>query len=432
LFKDAYFDNREISLRVLQWVRDIRGGAGARQAFRDCLAWLISYAPKDAMAVLNKTALIGRWDDMFVAFNGNSKPVQRHAISLIKKALANGDGLCAKWCPRKGPVAYILQNALKLSPKAYRVLIVGLSSTVEQKMCAGEWDEVNYSHVPSVAFARYRKAFKRHDESRYASFVEAANKGEAKINASAVFPHDVVKLLPTSKNHFYHNPINETIRTSINAQWKALPDYLAESGETGLVVADVSDSMNRNVGGNTNAMQVCISLAMYMSERARGAFKDTFITFSGSPQLQRLTGSDITARYEQLIRAAWSQNTDIEKVFKLILDTAQTHHLAQADMPAVVTIISDMEFDYCAYGRTGLEMIRKKFELAGYKMPRLVFWNVAGRIGNVPATAKQKDAALISGFSPAILAQVFNTEELTPVNVMLKAVMSDRYNIELV
>jgi hypothetical protein len=430
LFKAAYFDNREVSLRVLQWVRDIRGGAGARQAFRDCLSWLISYAPKDAMAVLNKTALIGRWDDLLIVFDQNSKPVQRHVISLIKKALANGDGLCAKWMPRKGAVASILQTSLKLSPKAYRVLIVGLSNTVEQKMCARDWSEVNYSHVPSVAFARYRKAFKRHDENRYKSFVEAANKGEVKINASAIFPHDVVKLLPLS--NYYARQIDETTRTSINAQWKNLPDYLAESGETGLVIADVSGSMNRTVGGSTNAMHVCIALAMYMAERARGAFKDTFITFSERPQLQKLTGTDIVNRYQQLITAKWDMNTNLEAAFKLILDTAVKHHLAQADMPMVITIISDMEFDACTQGRSGLDMIRKKFELAGYKMPRVVFWNVAGRIGNAPATGNQKDVALISGYSPAILSQVFNSEDLTPVNLMLKAVMSPRYDIELV
>lgn len=426
-FKVAYSTDREVALRVLQWVRDVRGGAGARQAFRDCFTWLMDYHANDAIAVLNKTALIGRWDDVLVALFSTHASVQQHAIKLIRDALNAQNGLCAKWMPRKGPIAGALRSQLSLSPKAYRKLIVELSTTVEQQMCAKEWDEINYSHVPSVAFSRYRKAFKRNDETRFAAFAEAAVKGEVKVNASAVFPHDVVKGLSGYSASF----MGQVERNAVNAQWKSLPNYMPE-GDTGIVVADVSGSMGFPVSGQSTAMDVCIALAMYMGERASGPFKDAFITFSSEPRLQVLSGDDIVGRYNQLQTAQWSMSTDLQKVFHLLLNTAVSNSIAQADMPKFITILSDMEFNACIGGGNNLDSIRAKYKMAGYEMPKVIFWNLRGRLGNNAATATDKDVGLISGYSPAILSSVFKCEDLMPVNLMLTAVMVERYDLELV
>lgn len=422
-FQRAYAEDREISLRVLQWVRDVRGGAGARQAFRDCFAYLMDRAPNDAIAVLNNVATIGRWDDVLVGLFSEHSDVQQHAISLIRKALiVDQDGLCAKWMPRKGIISVALRAQLGLSPKGYRKLLVSLSNTVEQQMCANNWDDVNYSHVPSVAFARYRDAFKRHDEVRYADFVAAADRGEVKVNAGAIFPHDVVGTLLRRAS------VDLTTRHSISAQWKALPDYL-EGDDTGIVVADVSGSMATVVAGGTTALDVSIALAMYMAERARGPFKDTFITFSNNPSLQTLKG-DIVDRYQQLKKAEWNMSTNIEGVFKLVLNTAVKNKITQDDMPKFITIVSDMEFNECTNGTT-LDTIRSKYEEAGYTIPKLVFWNVSGRAGNVPAKADDKNVALVSGYSPAVVSKVFSAETITPMQVMLDTIGIERYDLKL-
>jgi hypothetical protein len=146
---------------------------------------------------------------------------------------------------------------------------------VEQKACANAWDKIDYSHVPSLAFSRYNKSFLRHDEYRFKQFIESAMDGTEKVNASAVYPHDVVKLL----NDDY---LSETTRNAINVQWHSLPNYLNNDNNL-IVVADVSGSMHDRIsGGNVIALDVCISLAMYISERTHGLFKDKFITFSSS------------------------------------------------------------------------------------------------------------------------------------------------------
>lgn len=423
-FQLAYAENREVALRSLQWVRDVRGGAGARQAFRDCFAWLMDRSPNDAIAILDKTAEIGRWDDVLVGLFANTKKVQQHVIRLIRKALfEDKNGLCAKWMPRKGDIALALRAQLNMSPKNYRKTLVELSKTVEQQMCANDWKHVEYSHVPSVAFARYRNAFERHDANRFSAFVEAANKGEVKVNASAVFPHDVVNGLLRSRN------VPLTTRNAINAQWQNLPNYI-QGNETGLVIADVSGSMGIVVSGNTTAMDVCIALAMYMAERARGPFKDTFLTFSDRPELQVLKG-DIVDRYMQLKQAHWEGSTNIEAAFNLILNTAVKNSVPAKDMPKVVTIVSDMEFNTCTRG-TALDTIRSKYKAAGYELPMVVFWNVNGRAGNVPAKANDSGVALVSGYSPAIAGKIFSGSSATPMQLMLDTVMVPRYDLELV
>lgn len=430
-FRKAYANDRELTLRCLQWVRDIRGGAGARKAFRDCLGWLMHNRSIDAIAILDKIALIGRWDDMLVALDGPSE-VRNHAIELINNALIiDQNGLCAKWMPRKGEVAVKLRNALELSPKSYRKLIVNLSHTVEQQMCANQWNDINFSHVPSVAASRYRNAFKLHQEVRYGNFVEAVLKGEVKINASAIFPHDVVKQLrPSSSN----NSINEITRKSINAQWKSLPNYV-KNDKNVLVVADVSASMNQPVSGSSDAMNICVALALYFAERLHGAFKDTFLTFSSSPTLEKLKGDDIVNRFDQLSNATWGGNTNLQATFDLVLSSAVKHHVPESEMPDTIMILSDMEFDdACSHGMRGatnFDVIRNKYAAVGYKMPNVVFWNLCGRLGNTPATKNDKNVALISGFSPAIVASIFDCEDMMPMNVMLKTLMNDRYSLEL-
>ena len=432
LFQTAYHTDREKALRTLLWLRDARKGAGARQAFRDCFAWLMDYDANAAIAVLDKTAFVGRWDDVFVGLFSKNKNVQNHVIDLVRDALFNKkDALCAKWAPRRGPIAAALRSQLGLSPKAYRKLIVELSKTVETQMCANEWDEINYSHVPSVAYARYRKAFKKHDETRFNDFVNAAVKGEVKVNASAIYPHDVVKGL--SDSPYYVNSIADS--KAIDAQWKNLPNYM-EDGDNVLVVADTSGSMSVPVSGSTTALHVCIALAMYMAERSTGIFKDKFVTFSNRPSIQSLTGTSIVDRYNQLLKADWDYNTNLQAVFDLVLYTAVTNGISEDEMPSTILIMSDMEFDVAtgsAHNQktTNFDEIRKKYANAGYKMPRLVFWNLNGRMGNMPATKHDKDVALVSGFSPIILESIFKSESLTPISVMLQTIMNERYDLQL-
>jgi hypothetical protein len=414
-FALAYAEDEYLALRLIQWLRDAREGAGERQQFRNLFGWLIRNHKDAALAVLTKVPELGRWDDVLI---GLRTPIEAEVIDLIREGLDKQNGLLAKWLPRKGENAVLLRQRLGLTPKQYRKTIVNLSNTVEQAMCAGKWDEIKYNQVPSVAFARYKRAFTKRSPEKFQNFVKKVQAGEAKINAASVFPYDIIRSLRNSSSKIERDAANE--------QWKALPDFLNGTDERLLVVADVSGSMSSRVSGTVTAMDVCISLALYVSQRLEGPFKDAFITFSAQPTLQVVSGT-LENRIAQMERAHWDMNTDIQKVFELVLSTAKRNKLPDSAMPTKIVIVSDMEFDACARGN--ISNLRNMFTEAGYTLPQLVFWNVNGRVGNIPTTMHQSGTALISGFSPAIAKSVLGAQLMTPESVMLKTLMNPRYEL---
>lgn len=347
------------------------------------------------------------------------------ALNLI---LMNGQ-LAAKWTPRKGDIACKLRAFFGMSPKQYRKSLVDMTSVVETQMCNNEWDSIDFNHVPSMASARYKKAFNRHT-TKFAEYVAALVRGDegVKVNAGAIFPHTVLQglidpyLCTGTKVELDH----------IMAQWNALPNYMGESKV--LPMVDVSGSMYQVVGGNGGTSVMCahvaIALGLYIADKNTGAFKDTFLTFSGNPKLSVLHGN-IVEKTQQLVQADWAMNTNLNAAFAEILRAAINGKVPQDEMPAMVLIFSDMQFDACVrHDDSAMEMIERQYRDAGYEVPQVVFWNLRA-VDNVPVSAHKTGAALVSGFSPAIMTSLLaaDMESFTPYGIMLKTIMSPRYDL---
>lgn len=417
-FEKAYQNNSELALRTLLYARDVRGGAGERQTFRDLLVYLEKNHTQVVFDLLPVIPFYGRWDDL-LCFQTES--VRNAAFGFIAYALTEQkDGLCAKWMPRQASktdnTAHLLRTFMGLSPKDYRKLLVSLTNVVEQKMCAGDWESIDFSKLPSLASARYNKAFGRNAKESYEIYKAQLVSGEAKINASAVYPYDVIKTIKAGGDQ----------QVAV-AQWEALPNYLGE--DFILPMVDVSGSMGcpANGSGSLTCMDVAVSLGLYLCDKQKGAFKDMFLTFHANPQLQILKG-DLNDKLNQLQHAQWGMNTDIEKAFAKVLDVAVKGKVPQSEMPKYIMIMSDMEFDACSEG-TAFNTLQSRFEAAGYQLPKVVFWNINARMGNVPVTQNQENVALVSGFSPNLLKSVLAAKNFTPVGVMLETIMSERYNL---
>ena len=114
-----------------------------------------------------------------------------------------------------------------------------------------------------------------------------------------------------------------------------------------------------------------------------------------------------------------------------ILDVAKKGGVPQEEMPEMLLIMSDMQFDQCAsFDDSAMQMIERKFAVVGYEVPKIVFWNLNAH-DNVPVKYDKRGVALISGFSPAIMVSVLggDTEQFTPSAIMLKTIMKDRYDL---
>jgi len=414
-FVKAMKQDETLALRLLMWARDVRGGAGERDVVRKILLSLEKNYPEVLSRLLPHVAEFGRWDDLLIF---KTKTIKDQAFTLIGDALRERNGLAAKWMPRQGPLAVEIRNFFGMSPKFYRKSLVNLTKVVEQNMCSNTWDDINYSHVPSLAAARYQKAFKKHDPAGYEAYKAKLSTGEAKVNASAVYPYDVIK----SRRFGGDDKV-------IQAQWDALPSYIGD--ELVLPIVDVSGSMSCPVGGNANltCMDVSVSLGLYLADKNTGPFKDMFLTFSDKPKLQLLKGN-LLDKLNQLERSDWGMSTNLHGAFEAILSYAVKGGVNASDMPKYVLVMSDMEFNHCArYDDSAMGMIERKYKEAGYAVPHIVFWNLNARAGNVPVKFDKPGVALVSGFSPSIMTSILKAEELDPASVMMATLNSPRYSV---
>lgn len=411
----AKSENKDSAVRIAQWARDIRGGSGERKLYTDILTYLAKSDKATCAKLIAKTPEIGRFDDLLVLMG---TPMESKVLDLIQAELAKENGLCAKWCPRKGPIANTIRKHLDMTPKEYRKLVVGLTNVVEQKMCSKDWDSIEFDKLPSVASARYQKAFSKNVGERYGAYIKALEKGKTTINAGAVYPYDVVK------------SVEHGVSAVADQQWKALPNFMEGSDERLIAVVDTSGSMTCAAGrnGTVSCLDVAVSLGLYISERSEGIFKNKFITFSNRPELQTVSGT-LTQRVQQMKKADWKMNTNIEAVFKLILSAGTMYSVPESQMPTKILILSDMQFDQCAQnvGETGLAMIARQFEEAGYRMPQIVFWNINSS-GNVPTTFNKVGVALVSGFSPSIMKNILACKDMDPETMMKSVINVERYD----
>ena len=426
----AFNEDPILATRCLFYLRDARGGQGERKLFNLGLAYLENRQKEIAEKVYGLVPEYGRWDDLYAFTSSNMKKLVYTLMNktLLSDAQKMKEGksisLLAKWMGSiNASSADSRRQALEfcrfanMTKKDYRKTLSMLRKyleVTETYMSSKNWGNIDYEKVPSVASLKHRNAFIKNDKERYENFIKQVNKGEKKINASVVYPSDIVKSLVIRGG-------DETLE----ALWKNLPNYI-EGEEQALVVCDTSGSMSSTIL-ETQPIFVAMALTLYFAERNKGDWKDHFITFSDSPVLQKIQGTTLYEKIQNLDSADWGMSTDLNKVFKLILDRAKASNLDQKDMPSKVFIVSDMEFNSCGGNKTNYEAIKQMYKDAGYKVPTIVFWNVNSMQNNSPVTMNDNGVVLVSGYSPSIFKNLLGNKDMSPMSIMLEVLNGDRY-----
>lgn len=441
LFKKAISEDLTLGLRCLFYLRDIRGGQGERKFFRVAMSHLVEEYPDVVVKNLSKIPEYGRWDDVVELLSYKNSNVRDAVVDLLVSQLTDDmksetPSLLGKWMPSANTSSEVTRKKanyiitrMKITHREYRKMLTFLRnkiSIVETPMCKNDWDAINYQRVPSKAFSNYRKAFVKHDESRFNTFLKKVEKGEAKINAGAIFPHDIINVVRHS---------NGSSLKASDLQWKNLPNYLPDDETSAIAVVDTSASMTWNAisGSKVYPIDVAIGFGIYFAERCKGPFKNAFISFQTTPQLVRVKGNNLKEKYDNAIATPWG-STNIQGVFDLILSSAKKASCKQSDIPKHVFIFSDMEFNDATheYGRgsrtTNYAEIERKFNAAGYKCPTLVFWNVCSRNDQSPVTMADDGSLMVSGFSPSTISNILNGKSYNPYDLMVEVLNGKRYN----
>ncbi len=449
LFECALDENKELAMKCLFWIRDVRGGAGERHFFRVCMKWLAETYPDWAREVMIHIPDFGRFDDLYCFVD---TPLQQEALALIGKYLyidvnETFPSLCAKWaksCNASSKetrrLGRLTADAMNLTYHQYQKMLAKIRNrlnVIERLMSDGRWDEIEFEKVPSNAGLRYSHCFSIREElkERYAEFIA---KPESKVNAATLYPYDCA----CRATRVCHSAMNEPERVAVNKYWENLPDYIGDNDASNFMcVCDTSGSMT---WGNSNPkpIDVATSLAMYFAERAKGPFHNHYISFASRPQLIKIVGRDFVEKVQRIRETNLCDNTNLEAVFNLLLSVAKCGIPAE-DFVKKLFIISDMEIDQATneisysgsfYDRgpesyngfkSLMERIRENWERqTDIPFPQLYYWNVNARNNTVLSLGP--DVSYISGASPAILKQVLSGK--SNWELCLETLLSERYS----
>ena len=428
LFSEAYAQDKLFATKIAFYARDIRCGLGERKTFRTIIRYMAEHHPEALRPNLDLVGVFGRYDDLYELIG---TPLEDDMWKAMKKQfeedrrnLETGKAisLLAKWIktadassPATRKLGILTAQKMGYPVYNFKRFVRNMRKqigVVESLMSAGKWNEIKYPEVPSRAMMIYRRAFAKHDPDGFNEFINKADKGEVKINASTLYPYDIVEKILCGREN---NKVLE-------AQWKALPNYV-EQGTNALIMADVSGSMCGR------PMATSIGLAIYFAERNTGAYHNLFMTFSGNPQIVALKGETLEQKVRNVDKTNWDMNTDLKAAFKKVLDIAEKNNVPQEEMPKAIVVISDMEIDYCGNKDwTFYDKMANKFQKAGYVIPNIIFWNVASRHDVFHADAKRKGVQLASGQSVTVFKQVLQNLGYNPIEAMENTINSERYD----
>ena len=446
MFQKAYAENPELAMKMLFYIRDIRGGQGERRFFRVVIKWMAnSKAHRESIRKnIENIAEYGRWDDLYALCD---TPLENDMFAFMKRQLAldlecKTPSLLAKWMKSENAssretkhLATKTRCAMGMNHKEYRKMLSIMRARInvlEVLMSANRWDEIEFDKIPSKAGLIYKNAFARRDmiKAKYAAFAKDETK---KVNAGTLYPYEVVeKAIDLMQPSWYYNrnsvALDNTDRLMINKYWDNLTDYFNGAKLDALCMIDTSGSMSGT------PINVATALGMYCAEKNQGPWHNHYISFSSRPQLIETAGVDFCDKVYRIVKTNLCENTNIEAAFDMVLSTAVR---TGAQLPEYMIVISDMEFDSAtgngwrrngtmcaANAETVMETIERKFNAAGYRMPKLIYWNVDARQANIPMIGNHY-VSYVSGFSPSIFQSILTGK--TGWDLMLEAVDCERY-----
>jgi len=464
LISNAYNEDPLTTIKILFYARDIEQGLGERDTFRIGLKYIANFHTSDIFVNLGNIVKFGRFDDLYclvdtpaekAAFGFMTKVFKEDLENMLKNKPIT---LAAKWLKsintsskESNRLGLLTAKAFDLSPKQYRKALSKMraySNILEEKMSANRWEEINFNNVPGGAMKKYTQAFRRHQEERFAEYIDAVKNNrtiitadgkeeKAKMNTRKLYPYEIIGKYVN--NHRWSYSV-KTPKEELEVMWNNLNNWLEGVQSNTVIMADTSGSMYGQ------PMDTSVGLAIYFAERNTGPFHNKFMTFSSYPTWISLKdGQTLAEKINVVSNADWGSCTNIEAAFDLILDTAKRNKLAQEDLPKTFVIITDMEFNQCVInnqhnvkflGSRDIDInsmsfydgMKEKYNRYGYELPEIVFWNCNARNNTFHTSANTHNVRMVSGQATSVFKSLIDGKTHTPYEFMLEVVYQDRYD----
>lgn len=431
-------------LRMITRPYDVVGGLQRGQGVRDeafkRYIWYLINKPEVFYNNLQLFPIVGRWKDLWEimvlcelsGFNVKYDKV----FEVIGRGLQDDDDLVLKYVPSiistkkiKSKERLILNGLgkrlatyLRLNDKEYRKMkSSGKAHVFQQKISRGEFDKINFDHVPGRALSIMvgGKAMEKYKQvDRYLKWLDS--KPVAKFNG---YPYELLKRI---KHGAWYQYPKRHISVTINKQFKGLIERDTENGNNGLsenvwVCCDTSGSMwfpDAHVGNELYAGDVCISLGIYFSNLNTGTFKDHVVLFSNNSKLLKL-GGEFVDKAINISKSMSMGSTNFQSVVDLLISTRKRNpDIPLEDYPTTFLVVSDLQFDVPERNwDTNYEsMIRKisaYFPSEYTDKLKFVWWDCTPRkTGNVPSTIDDKGTYVFSGFDGSIISLLLGDRQV--------------------
>ncbi len=462
--------------------RDVRGGKGERTIALELVSVLLADLHKKigdnwlpgnnaVDRVLSLVLEYGSWRDVFV-LTGMCPEFEDNILSFVGRQFWNDynvlkghrEGslsLLAKWLPREKAetfktlfprlISSIYGTDDKAERRRYRMTVSHMNrqlDTVETHMCNSTWATIKPGAVPGKCLKNNRQAFfnnklkssgpRSEDPDRVTcaqNFVEHLGKvaeGKAKVNGgNTVYPHELVTTVQRA------GPGSDEMKL-LEAQWAAIKEKIAAGGHLGKVVpmCDFSGSMTGT------PMQVSLGMGLLVSELNHPAFRNSLMTFDSTPKWITFGENDtLHEKITKTYNTGFGLSTNFEAAFRMVLDRLVEHKVPVGEEPDDFVVFTDMGFDEAsggangkAIGKAGWETLVDKFQrefaaAGGWKMPRLIIWNLRSEYKNYHAKADQKGVLTLSGWSPSAMRVITAGAHVnTPYEAMRELLDAPRYD----
>lgn len=435
-FKSIFYSNKEIGLKFLFFIRDIKKGLGERRIFRVLLTYLGKNEKDILINNLNLISIYGRWDDYYSLFD---TPLEKVVINIFKKQLkkditSDYPSNLAKWLKSENTsskesklLALKTRLLLGYSGKEYRVLLTNLRkklNLVENNIRIYNYKNIDYKNISPSVLIKYKKAFLRNDRENY------LNIKNNNIIKNKLFLENIDNLISIenvqNKNNIYlNNNIFNTnnFKNIYNKEIFKIIKNLENPEDTFII-----NGIEKIEGDNNKEIKVLIKTMLLYKKINLNVFRDYYLYFDKIPKFKKIYERDTVSEINNLFIDYINNNINLNTGMDLLLFTMIKNNFKQDLAPKSILFIYNKKIDLESIE---INELKEKWLKAGYKIPKLKLWNL-NNFNKDFYIKNLTNYTYINGYNKNIWSFLIKGKEINKSTILLEKFQDINYEINMI